>query len=119
MSTGKDISMAQSLIVGDIEICSVSDGLLETPLDSVIGMDQAEVRTLTGNTGNGRTFISVNSFVFTRGDKVILVDAGAGTMMQPTLGRLPDNLAARGFEPASVTHIISDPSSPRSCQRFS
>jgi glyoxylase-like metal-dependent hydrolase (beta-lactamase superfamily II) len=98
--------MRQSLFVGDIEIHSVADGLLETPLDAVIGMDQEEARTRAGHNGKGPLFISVNNFVFTRGDKVVLIDAGAGNKMQPTLGRLPLNLLARGFEPASITHII-------------
>jgi glyoxylase-like metal-dependent hydrolase (beta-lactamase superfamily II) len=92
--------------MGGTEIHSVSDGLLETPLDSVIGMDQAEVRGLFGNANNGRVFIPVNNFVFKHGNNVVLIDAGAGNKMQPTLGRLPVNLAARGFETTSITHVV-------------
>ena len=35
-----------------------------------------------------------------------MIDAGAGNTMQPTLGKLPDNLRAAGVEPGAVTHIV-------------
>ena len=35
-----------------------------------------------------------------------MIDAGAGNTMQPTLGKLPDNLRKAGVEPAAVTHIL-------------
>ena len=38
--------------------------------------------------------------------RIILIDAGAGNTMQPTLGKLPQNLRAAGVEPATVSHIV-------------
>ena len=48
----------------------------------------------------------MNNFVIRRGDKVIMIDAGAGNTMYPTLGRLPANLRAAGIDPKAVTHIV-------------
>ena len=39
--------------VGDIEVTALSDGVLATSLDVVLGMDRAEARQLAG-TGAGR-----------------------------------------------------------------
>ncbi len=35
-----------------------------------------------------------------------MIDAGAGNTMQPTLGKLPENLRAAGIAPNAVTHIV-------------
>ncbi len=92
--------------VGDLEVTAFNDGILKTSLDLVIGMDRAVAESLAGPTENGAFFIPVNNFVFKRGDKTILIDAGAGNTMQPTLGKLPENLRAGGIAPSSVTHIL-------------
>ena len=92
--------------VGDIAVEGVCDGFLKTSLDLVIGMDRELSERLVGGTEDGSLYIPVNNFVVRRGDQVILIDAGAGNTMQPTLGRLPGNLAQAGIEPAAVTHIL-------------
>jgi len=92
--------------VGDVEVQGLSDGILKTSLDLIIGMERAEADRLAGGTDNGQIFIPVNNFLIRRGGKVILIDAGAGNTMQPTLGKLPENLRAAGVEPAAVTHIV-------------
>ena len=95
-----------SMRVGDVEVQGLSDGILKTSLDLIIGMERAEADRLAGGTDNGQIFIPVNNFLIRRGGKVILIDAGAGNTMQPTLGKLPENLRAAGVEPAAVTHIV-------------
>jgi glyoxylase-like metal-dependent hydrolase (beta-lactamase superfamily II) len=92
--------------VGGVEVQGLSDGVLKTSLDLVLGMDRPLAERLVGGTDNGSLYIPVNNFVIRRGDKVILIDAGAGNTMQPTLGKLPDNLRAAGIAPDAVTHIV-------------
>ena len=94
-----------SMRVGDVEVQGLSDGVLKTSVDLVIGLDRAQAAQLVGS-ADGSVFIPVNNFLIRRGGKVILIDAGAGNTMQPTLGKLPANLSANGVEPASVTHIV-------------
>jgi len=95
-----------SMRVGDVEVEGLSDGLLKTSLDFVLGMERAQAESLVGGTQSGSLYIPVNNFLIRRGGKVILIDAGAGNTMQPTLGKLPENLRAAGIEPAAVSHIV-------------
>jgi glyoxylase-like metal-dependent hydrolase (beta-lactamase superfamily II) len=95
-----------SMRIGDVEVQGLSDGILKTSLDLVIGMDRAQADRLVGGTDNGALYIPVNNFLIRRGGKIILIDAGAGNTMQPTLGKLPENLRAAGVDPAAVTHIV-------------
>jgi glyoxylase-like metal-dependent hydrolase (beta-lactamase superfamily II) len=91
--------------VGDVAVEGLSDGLLKTSVDLVLGMDRAQAAQLVGSP-DGSVLIPVNNFLIRRGGKVIMIDAGAGNTMQPTLGKLPDNLRAAGVPPESVTHIV-------------
>lgn len=92
--------------MGDIEIKVLSDGVLRTSIDFVIGMERAQAEDLVGGTDGGSLFIPVNVFLVVRDDKRVLIDAGAGNTMQPTLGKLPSNLRSAGFDPRSITHIV-------------
>jgi glyoxylase-like metal-dependent hydrolase (beta-lactamase superfamily II) len=95
-----------SMRVGNVEVQGLSDGILKTSLDLVIGMERATADKLVGGTDNGALYIPVNNFMIHRGGKTILIDAGAGNTMQPTLGKLPDNLRAAGTDPSTVSHIV-------------
>jgi glyoxylase-like metal-dependent hydrolase (beta-lactamase superfamily II) len=92
--------------VGDIDVEALSDGILDTSVDLVIGMDRALAEKLVGESDKGTFFIPVNNFLIRRGSKTIMIDAGAGNTMRPTLGKLPANLRAAGIDPASITHIV-------------
>lgn len=98
--------MTQSFHVGDLEIRGFSDGILKTSLDFVVGMERALSDSLVGGTSDGSLYIPVNNFLFERDGKVIMIDAGAGNTMQPTLGMLPKNLREADIPTESVTHII-------------
>jgi len=90
--------------IGDIEVTTVSDGVLAAPLDVVLGMDKAEVERLSGK--KDAITISVNAFLLGRNRKWTLVDAGSGNTMGPTLGKLPDNLRALGVAPEEIETIF-------------
>jgi glyoxylase-like metal-dependent hydrolase (beta-lactamase superfamily II) len=94
------------LRVGELDVEGLSDGILKTSIDLVIGMERALADQLVGGTQDGSLFIPVNNFLLRRDDKIIMIDAGAGNTMQPTLGNLPDNLRAAAIDPHAVTHIV-------------
>lgn len=94
------------LRVGELDVEGLSDGILKTSIDLVIGMERALADQLVGGTQDGSLFIPVNNFLMRRDDKIIMIDAGAGNTMQPTLGKLPDNLRAAAIDPRAVTHIV-------------
>jgi len=98
--------MTSVFTVGDLEVKGFSDGDLKTSLDLVVGMERERSEALVGGTDNGSLFIPVNIFLFERDDNVMLIDAGAGNTMQPTLGRLPQNLRDGGYAPEAITHIL-------------
>lgn len=98
--------MTQVLSCGGLELQALSDGILKTSLDFVLGMERAQSEELVGGTADGSLFIPVNNFLFRREGATVLIDAGAGNTMQPTLGKLPANLRAAAIDPADITHIV-------------
>jgi glyoxylase-like metal-dependent hydrolase (beta-lactamase superfamily II) len=99
--------------VGDIEVTALSDGVLATSIDVVLGMDRAEARQLAGTSGGDGVHIAVNAFLLKLQGRWALIDAGAGSSMGPTLGKLPEHLRAFGVAPEEIaavflTHIHPD-----------
>lgn len=99
--------------VGDVEVVAVSDGLLNTNHDVVLGIDPVEKERLIGKPRGAPIPLDVNCFVIRHRGRLILSDAGAGHAMGPTLGKLPENLRAAGFPPESIdvlliTHLHPD-----------
>lgn len=93
--------------LGQFRITPVSDGTLATNVEVVLGLDRPAAESLAGTDATGRVVIPVTSFLV-RGipGATILIDAGSGTQMQPTLGRLPEQLARRGVAAETITHIL-------------
>jgi glyoxylase-like metal-dependent hydrolase (beta-lactamase superfamily II) len=92
--------------IGDIEVTALSDGVLAAPLDVVLGMERSEAERLAGKGPGEPVHISVNSFLLRLSGRLVLVDAGSGNTMGPTLGKLPDSLRATGVEPAAIDTIL-------------
>ena len=96
--------VAQTRMLGDLEVTAVYDGPHAIPFDFVLGVDGADCRRLEGESGDMVT-LSVNCFLIKHNGKTILVDAGGGTTMA-TLGLLPGNLRALAVEPDAIDHIL-------------
>jgi glyoxylase-like metal-dependent hydrolase (beta-lactamase superfamily II) len=92
--------------LGSIEVRAYCDGLLKTSIDFAIGIERAAAEAMVGGTDQGSLFIPVNNFLFRMGEALVMVDAGAGKIMQPTLGALPDEMQRDGFAADNVTHIV-------------
>jgi glyoxylase-like metal-dependent hydrolase (beta-lactamase superfamily II) len=93
--------------VGEMIVTTLSDGFVDPPTEAVevITPAEAEAMILAG-TGRPKPRISVNMFALRWPDRTVLVDAGSGTMMGPTCGRMPDNMAAAGIRPEEVGTIL-------------
>jgi hypothetical protein len=113
--------------VGDMEVTALSDGVLATSLDVVLGMDRAEARQLAGTSGGDGVHIAVNAFLLKLQGRRAVIDAGAGNSMGPTLGKLPEHLRAfgvtrrrspRSFSPTSIPTIPTDSSMTRAAPSF-
>lgn len=102
--------------VGDFSVTAVSDGVLTTTHDVVLGVDKEDSARLTGVPYGQPLPLDVNSFLIRHNGKLILSDAGTGQGLQPVqknLGKLPENLRALGADPAAIdiimlTHLHSD-----------
>jgi glyoxylase-like metal-dependent hydrolase (beta-lactamase superfamily II) len=99
--------------VGEFTVTAVSDGVLYSNHDVILGVDKDDSGRLTGVPYGQPLPLDVNSFLIRHRGKLILSDAGSGHTMQPTLGKLPQNLAAIGADPAAIdiimlTHLHSD-----------
>lgn len=92
--------------IGELDVCCVSDGILKSSVDFILGMEREDALPISGAEPDGTLPIPVNNFVFRRDGATMLIDAGAGNTMQPTLGRLPDELRKAGHAPEAITHVI-------------
>lgn len=95
------------MALGDFEITAVSDG--------TVGLHPTQLLTNTTKkkveAALGRAFLaepvetSVNGYLVNTGSKLVLIDAGAGSLFGPTLGRFVANLKAAGYQPEQVDEI--------------
>lgn len=95
------------LRVGDAVVTALLDGNVALPLTLFPGATEAEADALLSR-GLAPTppNVAVNAFLVQAGGRTVLVDTGAGTVMGPTLGRLPQALAAAGVAPADIDTVV-------------
>jgi len=97
---------SRPIAVGAFSVTSVSDGVLNSNHDVILGIARADSERLTGIPYGESLPLDVNCFLIRRGKQTILSDAGSGHTMGPTLGYLPDNLRTIGVDPASIDVIL-------------
>jgi glyoxylase-like metal-dependent hydrolase (beta-lactamase superfamily II) len=104
---GRQASGVHRMQVGSFELTSLSDGY--TLMDHrILAGDQELINILTraAHLPDGPIKLSVNAFLVNTGDALILIDSGAGNLMLPSMGRLPESLAAAGVDPALVDQVL-------------
>ena len=101
--------------LGDFEVTVISDGTVMEPADALLTNTTKTFvdETLREHFVSSSYEMSDNCFLIDTGQKVILIDAGAGQLLGTTLGRLPENLKAAGYSPEQIdeiylTHIHPD-----------
>jgi glyoxylase-like metal-dependent hydrolase (beta-lactamase superfamily II) len=95
------------LKVGDYEVTVLSDGGLTLDATMFAGDEAGAEKLLTAH-HLPKVGIStpVNTWLINTGSKLILVDTGGGKNFAPTLGLLPQNMAAAGVDPAAVDAVV-------------
>ena len=95
------------IMVGDVEVTPLSDGTADLPMVDLLNNDKKKtLAALTKAHVGSPATTSTNAFLINTGSKLILVDAGSGTLFGPTLGKLVDNLKASGYAPEQVDDIL-------------
>jgi glyoxylase-like metal-dependent hydrolase (beta-lactamase superfamily II) len=112
---GRQVLSAYRHVVGSFEVIALSDGAVDLPVTLFAKADPAETAKILAATGSptDRLGTEVNAFLVNTGDKLVLIDSGAGQLFGPTLGRFAANLATLGINPATVdviamTHLHPD-----------
>jgi glyoxylase-like metal-dependent hydrolase (beta-lactamase superfamily II) len=99
--------MTQSSIrIGAVTVTAVSDGVLKSSLDVIVGLSPDECARLAGCAFDTPVWLPVNAFLIDFPGRRVLVDAGSGTKMQPKLGELPASLRKIGAPPESIDTIV-------------
>ena len=95
------------MMLGDVEVTALSDGTVGLNVGTLLtNTTAARVKSALA-----RSFLkdpvetSVNAYLINTGAKLVLVDAGAGSLFGPTLGNLVTNLKAAGYQPEQVDEI--------------
>lgn len=95
------------LKVGDFEVTALSDGTAELPMDQLLtGTTPDKVKkALAAEYVKSPMETSVNAFLVNTGTKLVLIDAGAGALFGPTLGKLVTSIKAAGYQPEQIEEI--------------
>ena len=100
--------------VGEFIVTALNDGFIDLPIEAFQGIEPQEMSALlTSRFRRPTPRASVNCFLVQGHGRTILIDAGAGDALGPTMGRLAANLAAAGVAAGDVdivlmTHLHSD-----------
>jgi len=99
--------MQASRRVGEVEVTPLWDGPLPSSLYKIPDpRHRAEAERLIAKAGAGALTMNVYGFLLRLGGGLALIDAGAGRMANPGLGRLPAALATHGVTPAEIKTVF-------------
>ena len=94
-------------MVGDFEVTVLSDGTIDLDVAKLLSEPAAKTdAALARAFVHGPLETSVNAYLINTGSKLVLIDAGAGTLFGPTVGKLLANLQAAGYKPEQVDDIF-------------
>jgi glyoxylase-like metal-dependent hydrolase (beta-lactamase superfamily II) len=98
---------AHRFTLGELEITALSDGHLNLGLELFPAADPAAAEALLSKAFLPKAMpTSVNAYLVTKGDQRVLIDTGTASAMGPTLGHVPEALAAAGVKPESINTVI-------------
>jgi len=96
--------------VGAFEVTALSDGINMRPVAQLLQLlqgDRAEVEAVLNRSyPEGQIPSSTNAFLVNTGAKLVLVDAGNGSMGSPAMGNVVNNLRAAGCQPERIDEIF-------------
>lgn len=92
--------------IGDIVVTALSDGYLDGSVEVLQNITPDEAaRMLTDAFRPGRR-TSVNCYLVYSAGRLALIETGSGDYLLPTAGKLQQNLAAAGVDPADIEMVM-------------
>src|SRR5258708_19518736 len=97
------------MMVGDFEVTALFDGVLDfNPKELLTHTTHAQVDELLHRSFEGdKVPTSVNAYLINTGDKLVLIDTGAGETFGPGLNNLQSNLKLPGNQPKQATMLLT------------
>lgn len=103
------------LKIGSVEVTALSDGTVALPLAKLYTNTSEQHAKTALNDAFLPEIVptSVNAFLVNTGERLILIDAGTGAYLGPSLGKLVSNIEASGYklddiDDVVLTHIHTD-----------
>jgi glyoxylase-like metal-dependent hydrolase (beta-lactamase superfamily II) len=95
------------VMLGDFEVTALSDGTVALPMDKLMTNTTPDKTLKALERAHLKTPVetSVNAYLINTGNKLVLIDSGAGALFGPTLGKLAANIKAAGYQPEQVDEI--------------
>jgi glyoxylase-like metal-dependent hydrolase (beta-lactamase superfamily II) len=96
------------MMLGDFEVTALFDGVLDLRLKELLtNTTYAQVDELLHRSFEGdKVPTSVNAYLINTGDKLVLIDTGAGDKLGPGLSKLQSNLKLAGYQPEQVDIVL-------------
>ncbi len=96
------------IMVGDFEVTALSDGTNALPVDQLLTHTTPDkvVAALSASYLKSPLETSVNTYLINTGDRLILIDTGAGVFFGPSVGKLQQNLKAAGYSPDQIDDVF-------------
>ena len=94
------------MMLGDFEVTAISDGTVVLPVHQLLKQTPEKTQEALAKVAlKSPLETSVNAYLINTGDKLVLIDAGAGKLFGPTLGNVISNLKAAGYQPEQIDEI--------------
>jgi glyoxylase-like metal-dependent hydrolase (beta-lactamase superfamily II) len=94
------------MMLGGFEVTMLNDGTLSLPASVMTNTTEAKTeKALARNFQKSHFDASVNAFLVNTGTKLVLIDAGCGSLLGSTAGNLLTNLKAAGYRPEQIDEI--------------
>jgi glyoxylase-like metal-dependent hydrolase (beta-lactamase superfamily II) len=96
------------LKIGSVEVTALSDGTVALPLAKLYTntSQQYAQNVLKDAFLPEMVPTSVNAFLVNNGDRLVLIDAGTGAYLGPSLGKLVANIEASGYKVDDIDDVI-------------
>ena len=94
--------------LGGFEVTALYDGYIDLDPKILTGVSAQEVQGLLARMFQEAPAMqtAVNAYLIHTGERLVLVDAGAGGVFGPTLGGVVQNIRAAGYDPAQVDTVL-------------